>query len=60
MVCIAEVLTWCLPDLDLEPQQRKTVKKSSRQTSQKAQGDTVFVYRGGVSAVPEGILRQDC
>lgn len=59
-VFIANLLIWFLSVLDLKPQRRKAVKKSPRQTCPKAQRETVFVYRGGVSAVPERILWQDC
>lgn len=49
---------WC--DSDFEAQQREAVKKSPGRTCEKVQGGSVGVHGGGVPAVPEGILWQDC
>ena len=57
--CYCEVLTCSVFHIDPEPQHRETVQRSSGATRQEGQGAGVFVHRGGVPAVPEGILWQD-
>lgn len=45
--------------IDPELQQGQAVQRSPGATRQEGQGAGVFVHRGGVPAVPEGILWQD-
>lgn len=61
LVAVTHRLAICfVSPSDLEPQFREAVQASSRSSRWEGCGAPVCLLRGGVPAVPEGILWQDC